>query len=85
MSGATPRRQLTYLMSGRAAQAAANRRVRPARSIVPSRAVGKSFDAPLDECQLLVRPGRSLRYPRERLISALPLLLSESGSLQASV
>jgi hypothetical protein len=48
MSGATPRRQLTYLMSGRAAQAAANRRVRPARSIVPSRAVGKSFDAPLD-------------------------------------
>lgn len=31
--------------------------------------------------ELLSRPGRSLRYPRERLISALPLLLSEPGSL----
>lgn len=31
--------------------------------------------------ELLRRPMRSLRYPRERLIGALPLLLSESGSL----
>jgi hypothetical protein len=27
------------------------------------------------------RPGRTLRYPRERLIGSLPLLLTESGSL----
>jgi hypothetical protein len=31
--------------------------------------------------ELVRRPHRARRYPRERLISALPLLLSESGSL----
>mgnify|MGYP006271841169 FL=1 len=31
--------------------------------------------------ELLRRPRRALRYPRERLIAALPLLLTESGSL----
>jgi hypothetical protein len=31
--------------------------------------------------ELLRRPGRSVRYPRERLIAALPMLLSEFGSL----
>jgi hypothetical protein len=31
--------------------------------------------------ELLRRPRRALRHPRERLIAALPLLLTESGSL----
>ena len=31
--------------------------------------------------EALRRPGRAWRHPRERLISALPLLLSESGSI----